>query len=175
MKAKITDFSFTIEGKQKLTFELDSDFRKQYDKLKDHDVRVKVTRYRKRRSLDANAYAWVLMDKIAEATKVDKITVYRNAIREIGGVSDLVAVADHAVDKFRANWSAKGIGWQTDVLDSKDGYKRVIVYYGSSTYDSEQMGALIDSLVQDAEALGIETRAPEEIARIKSLWAKDGS
>jgi len=36
-------------------------------------------------------------------------------------------------------------------------YKRIVVYYGSSTYDTKQMSALIDSLVQDAQALGIET------------------
>jgi low affinity Fe/Cu permease len=39
----------------------------------------------------------------------------------------------------------------------------VILYYGSSSYDTAQMSALIDSLVQDAQALGIETRSPNEI------------
>lgn len=172
MKARLIDLTLTLDRRQRLVVELGDDFRKKFAELKDHDVRVEVKRYRKRRSLDANSYCWVLADKIAQATGVDKSTVYREAIKEIGGVSDIIAVTDDALDKFRDGWSKQGVGWQTEVLDSKDGYKRVIVYYGSSTYDSKQMAALIDNLAQDAQALGIETLPPHEIARLNSLWGE---
>ena len=170
MKARLTDLTFTLTGKQRLVLELEDDFRKRFAELKEHDVRVEVKRYRKRRSLDANSYCWVLADKIAQATGVDKSTIYRQAIKEIGGVSDIIAVTDDAVDKFREGWAHEGVGWQTEILDSKPGYKRIVVYYGSSTYDTKQMSALIDSLVQDAQALGIETLPPAEIARLNSQW-----
>jgi len=170
VKARLTELTFTLTGKQRLVLELEGDFRQKFAELKDRDVRVEVKRWRKRRSLDSNAYAWVLMDRIAQATGVPKTEVYRQAIREIGGVSDIVAVPDNAVDKFREGWSKQGIGWQTEILDSKPGYKRIVVYYGSSTYDTKQMSALIDSLVQDAQALGIETLPPAEIARLNSQW-----
>ena len=172
MKGRLLDLSFTLNGKQRLVIELDDDFRQDFAALKDHDVRVEIKKWRKKRSLDANAYAWVLIDKIAQATRVPKTEVYRQAIREIGGVSDIVAVPDNAVDKFREGWSKQGIGWQTEILDSKPGYKRIVVYYGSSTYDTKQMSALIDSLVQEAQALGIETLPPHEIARLNSLWGE---
>lgn len=172
MKGRLLDLSFTLNGKQRLVIELDDDFRQDFAGLKEHDVSIEVKRWRKKRSLDANAYAWVLMDKIAQATGVPKTEVYRQAIREIGGVSDIVAVPDNAVDKFREGWSKQGIGWQTEILDSKPGYKRIVVYYGSSTYDTQQMAALIDSLVQEAQALGIETLPPHEIARLNSLWGE---
>jgi hypothetical protein len=172
MKGRLVDLTFTLNGKQRLVIELDGDFRKKFAELKEHPVRVEVKRWRKKRSLDANAYAWVLIDKIAQATGVPKTEVYRQAIREIGGVSDIVAVPDNAVDKFREGWSKQGIGWQTEILDSKPGYKRIVVYYGSSTYDTKQMSALIDSLVQEAQALGIETLPPHEIARLNSLWGE---
>lgn len=170
MKGRLLDLSFTLNGKQRLVIELDDDFRQDFAGLKEHDVSIEVKRWRKKRSLDANAYAWVLIDKIAQATGVPKTEVYRQAIREIGGVSDIVAVPDNAVDKFREGWSKQGIGWQTEILDSKPGYKRIVVYYGSSTYDAKQMSALIDSLVQEAQALGIETLPPAEIARLNSQW-----
>jgi len=170
MKGRLLDLSFTLNDKQRLVIELDDDFRKGFAELKEHDVSIEVKRWRKKRSLDANAYAWVLIDKIAQATGVPKTEVYRQAIREIGGVSDIVAVPDNAVDKFREGWSKQGIGWQTEILDSKPGYKRIVVYYGSSTYDTKQMSALIDSLVQEAQALGIETLPPAEIARLQSQW-----
>ena len=170
MKGRLLDLSFTLNGKQRLVIELDDDFRQDFAALEGHDVRVEIKKWRKKRSLDANAYAWVLIDKIAQATGVPKTEVYRQAIREIGGVSDIVAVPDNAVDKFREGWSKQGIGWQTEILDSKPGYKRIVVYYGSSTYDTKQMSALIDSLVQEAQALGIETLPPAEIARLNSQW-----
>ena len=55
-------------------------------------------------------------------------------------------------------------------MTANRGYKRIVVYYGSSTYDTKQMSALIDSLVQEAQALGIETLPPAEIARLNSQW-----
>jgi hypothetical protein len=171
MRGRLVDLSFSLNGKQRLTIELDDDFRKSYAELHDSDVRIKITKYRKRRSLDANAYCWVLIDKIAQATGVDKTTVYREAIKEIGGVSDIVCVQNDAVDKLREGWQAHGLGWQTDVMPSKiEGCTNVVLYYGSSTYDTKQMSALIDSLVQEAQALGIETLPPAEIARLNSQW-----
>ena len=123
-----------------------------------------MAKHRERRSLDANAYAWVLIDRIAEKKRIPKEEVYRNAIREIGGVSDLVCVQDRAVKRLREQWDRKGIGWHSETMESKlPGCTVVILYYGSSSYDTAQMSALIDSLVQDAQALGIETRSPKEI------------
>lgn len=54
------------------------------------------------------------------------------------------------------------------------GCVNVILYYGSSVYDSRQMAALIDKIVQDCHAVGIETRTPEEIASIMEQWEARG-
>lgn len=173
MKGRLLDLSFTLNGKQRLVIELDDDFRQDFAGLKEHDVSIEVKRWRKKRSLDANAYAWVLIDKIAQATGVPKTEIYRKAIREIGGVSEIVCVRTEAVDKLREGWEAHGLGWQTDVMPSKiEGCTNVVLYYGSSTYDTQQMAALIDSLAQEAQALGIETLPPHEIARLNSLWGE---
>ena len=51
-----------------------------------------LVRRKPRRSLDANAYAWALIDKLAAATNLSKVEVYREAIRDIGGVSEVVCV-----------------------------------------------------------------------------------
>ena len=96
--------------------------------------------------------------------------MYRHAIKEIGGVSTTVCVQDMAGDRLREGWEKNGIGWQTDTLNSRsDGCTNVILYYGSSVYDSKQMARLIDSLVQEAEGLGIPTY-PEEAERMKRQW-----
>lgn len=167
MKGRIKDYSFSFDGHQRVTFELDEDFRQTFEDLKETDVDITVKKYRKRRSLDANAYAWVLVDKIAEKRSMTKTEVYRSAIREIGGVSDIVCVQDKAVEQLISAWKRNGLGWQAETMPSKiPNCTRVILYYGSSTFDTKQMSLLIDSLVQDAKAIGIETM-PEE--QLKSL------
>ena len=166
-KGRLTDLSLTLDGNQRLTIQLDDDFRQQYEDLKDTEIDLTVTKHRERRSLNANAYAWVLIDKIAEKKRLKKDDVYRNAIREIGGVSDVVCVQNKAVRRLCESWNKKGIGWQTETLESKiPGCTVVVLYYGSSCYDTAQMSALISSLVQDAQTIGIETRSPKEIAML---------
>lgn len=130
-----------------------------------------LVKTKKRRSLDANAYAWVLVDKIASAIRLPKEEIYQNAIKGIGGVSDIVCVKDEAVDKLRQNWSKNGLGWQTETIPSKiAGCTNVVLYYGSSSYDAKQMGALIDRLIEDARALDIETMPPDRLEAMLSAW-----
>lgn len=143
-----------------------------FDDLKEVPVNIEVKKASKMKSRDANAYCWVIIDKIAEKTGIRKSEVYRHAIKEIGGVSTTVCVQDKAVDRLREGWEKNGIGWQTDTLKSRiDGCTNVILYYGSSVYTSQQMSRLIDSLVQEAEGLGIPTY-PEETERMKAQWGK---
>ena len=167
MKCRILDLAVLVGGKQRLTIELDGDFREQFDKLHDTDCEVSVKKFRNKRSLDANAYAWVLIDKIARAKHLTKKEVYRNAIRDIGGVSDTVSIRKQAFPRLQAEWNSKGIGWQVDDIGSRiPGWTNAILYYGSSSYDSSQMSSLIDSLIQDATALGIEVKSEAEITSL---------
>ena len=52
-----------------------------------------------------------------------------------------------------------------------EGCTNVILYYGSSVFDSKQMSDLISSLVQDAESLGIPTITDEQAERMIGKWA----
>ena len=132
-----------------------------------------VREYRKKRSLDANAYFWVLCDKLAEATNQPKEAVYRESIRNIGGNSTIVRVSTVAADKLRENWHKNGLGWVSDELPCRFlGYTNVVLYYGSSTYDTAQMSRLIDNIVQDCRAVGIETLPPEKLEALKDAWAR---
>lgn len=130
-----------------------------------------LTKAKKKRSLDANAYFFVLADKIAAVAGIPKSEVYRHAIKEAGGNSDVVCVMNEAVDAFCAGWESNGLGWQTERVPSKrPNCTNVIVYYGSSTYDTATMSRLIDLVVQDAKALGIETLPPDKLAGLLDAW-----
>lgn len=57
-----------------------------------------------------------------------------------------------------------GIAWFTEIVDIAENDKIVVnAYYGSSSYNSKQMSRLIENLVQDCQAVGIETKSVEEI------------
>lgn len=175
LTGKISNLSFSfIDGKPLLTFELYErrSALEMVENLKDAEkLSINISKFKKKRSLDANAYAWVLISKIAEKTNVATNEVYRSTIKEIGGNSDTVCIQDHAVNQLCAGWRRNGIGWVTDTMPSKlEGCTNVILYYGSSTYDSEQMSRLISILKQDCDALGIETKSPAELASLLESW-----
>lgn len=173
MQSRLIDLTIGLNGKQRLMVELDGDFRQEFDKYKDVDIDLTVKKYRHKRSLEANAYAWVLIDKIAQSMHLSKTAVYRNAIREIGGVSVTVSVRKDAVNQLQDEWSSRGIGWQLEDIGSKiPGWTNVILYYGSSSYDTAQMSDLIESLVQEAQGLGIETKTKEEIESLLKEYGK---
>lgn len=163
--------------KPTISFEINerNDFERMVDDLKDKEkLSIEVKPYREKRSLDANAYFFVLVDKLSQKLNIPKTEIYRNAIKEIGGVSETVCVRESAVERLCEGWSKNGLGWQTDTFPSKiEGCTNVILYYGSSTYDKEQMARLIENIVQDCQAVGIETRTPEEIANLISLWGSN--
>ena len=130
-----------------------------------------IVKAKKKRSLDANAYLWALIGKISAAVGIPSDEVYRHAIREAGEYTPLPIRSD-AIDEFSRIWSAHGTGWFVDILDDSKlaGYKLVRAYNGSSTYDTKQMSRLIDYVVQDAKALGIETLTDRELSLIKEGW-----
>lgn len=161
-------------GKPTISFEVNeqNDFRQMVDDLKECEkLSIEVKPFRQRRSLDANAYCWVLIDKLAEKMGESKETIYRQYITNIGGNSEIVCVLNKAVERLCEGWRRNGIGWQTQTFESQiRGCTNVILYYGSSVYDSAQMAKLLDLIIQDCKELGIPTETPSEIARLKSMW-----
>jgi hypothetical protein len=167
MIGRLRDLTFGANGEQHVTVTVKSDFRERFDELKDTDIDVEIKKHRKKRSLDANAYAWVLIDRLAAVLSLDKAAVYKEAIKSIGGVSEVVCVKERAAEKLISAWETHGIGWQTETFKSKlDGCVNVTLYYGSSTYDTKQMSLLIDRLVSEAKELSIETLSPDELRRL---------
>lgn len=143
-----------------------------FDELKSKEkLTFKIGRYTESRTNDANRYFWALCEKLAEKLNVTKIEVYLTSIREVGVFYD-DEIEPEKVQHRRKAWEMIGTGWLTERVDfSADGNKEVIrFYYGSSSYNKKQMSRLIDNVVQDCQALGIETRTPEQIANLISLW-----
>jgi hypothetical protein len=162
-------------GKPLLTLEVNEDkstLQNMYEELGGADrLSIKIGKFTKKRSLDANAYCWTLISRLAEKLNIPKTDIYRSAIREIGGNSDTVCVQDKAVQSLRDGWERNGIGWMTETMPSKiEGCTNVVLYYGSSTYDTAQMSRLINIIVEDCRLQGIETKSKEELDSLLGRW-----
>jgi hypothetical protein len=165
------DLTIGLTGKQRVTIEVDGDLRPEYERLRESDVSVDLKKFRQKRSLDANAYCWTMLDKLAAVTGTGKTALYRNYIRDVGGNSETVCVVNKAAQKLREGWEHNGLGWVTETIPSKlEGCTNVVLYYGSSTYDTAQMSRLIDLLVQECRQQGIETLPPHKLAAMVEEW-----
>lgn len=132
-----------------------------------------VKEHKQKRSLNANSYAWTLLDKLAEKLNMAKTDIYKAYIKEIGGNSDIVCCIDKAVDDLCRAWEGRGIGWLTEREESKlEGCTNIRLYYGSSVYDTAQMSRLINLIVEDCKTYGIETLTPEELDRMNEEWGR---
>lgn len=134
---------------------------------------AEIKEFRKKRSLDANSYAWVLMNKLADKLNMGVRDIYRHYIQDIPNNSETICVQDSAVDKLRTGWEHNGLGWCSDVTASKlPGCTNVVLYYGSSTFDQHQMGIMLDLIIADCKQVGIETLTPAELARMNLEWGE---
>lgn len=170
MKGKIAGLSLTLDQKQLLTIELDNDFRTQYEELKGKDITVEIKLFKKKRSLDANAYLWTLINKIALAVGSSSIEVYKEYVRKMG-VQTVTPIQDKAVDTWIFAWNSKGIGWCCDILgESKiSGYTNVINYYGTSVYNTQEFTCILNEVIEDCKGLGIDTYTPNIRAIYESM------
>ena len=131
-----------------------------------------IKEYRERRSLDANAYMWVLVGKLSGKLGLPPEEIYRAAIRDVGDNYEVMPVRNDALERWKAIWQSNGLGWLCEEIGPSklDGYTNVRNFYGSSAYDKAQMSRLIDNIVQDCKVQCIETLTPAELARLTEEW-----
>lgn len=144
------------------------------DKYRGKKMKVEIKEDRAGRSLNANAYCWVLCDKIAsvKGLMVKKTDVYKQAVRDYG-VTDIAMFSTEKLDQLIAAWRSQGYGNDVDVIGPSKEHPEftfIRLFLGSSQYDTKEMSVFLDGLVADAQELGLETKTPDEIERIKQLW-----
>ena len=73
LKSVVKDW---VTGRFQITFEVIQDISSQIQSLQDKQLRITAKQWREKRSLDANAYYWVLIAKLAEAMHISKPRAY---------------------------------------------------------------------------------------------------
>lgn len=129
------------------------------------DLRVKLTKWSEKRSLDANSYLWVLCTKLAEVHNSSKDEIYEECIQKYGYVDDppiVVTVKSHVdMSTIDGHWK---------LIRSNGEYSGYMRIRGSSTYTKSEMAHFLDMVVQDAKDSGVETLTPAELERMKNDW-----
>lgn len=162
-------------GKAIITLMLDIKDLEEIEKLSLLEkITITIKKFFKKRSLDANAYCWVLCDKIAkelckDGTVITKEKIYQDVILQIGTFQPLI-IEEKAYENFKRIWEKQGLGFLIQEVSRKDKCVKVHCYYGSSTYDSKEMSLLIELLVELAKSLSIETKTQAEINSLLELW-----
>ena len=155
-------------NKPTITFQINEkhDFEMIVDDLKDCEkLSIEVKQYREKRSLNANAYAWLLIGKIADVLRAGKDEIYFRMLKRYGQ-SELISVLSHIpIEHYVKYYEAAG---ESELKGKMFTHYRV--YKGSSEFDSREMSIFIDGVVSEAKELGIQTETPEQLAKIKFLW-----
>jgi hypothetical protein len=138
--------------------------------LKEKPYICDIKPYKKRRSLDANAYFHVLVDKIAKALKKSTDEIKVQMVFDYGTIASddrglkagFKALKEIPITQYFKY--AKPIG---ECIENGKAFVKYLIYKETHTLDSSEMATLIDGTIQEAKQLGIETLTPIEIENLK--------
>ena len=171
MKAKLHNLVYDTDGYPIISFKTNEDVRDIYAEWENEVLEVTIKEYKPKRSKDANAYFWELCSKLSAKLQIPKEEIYRNLIKGVGDNMLVGCFKTEEIPKVQKDWQGKGLGWVTEVFESKiKGCTNILLYEGSSAYDTAQMSRLIDLCITECKQQGIETLPPDELKRLVEEW-----
>ena len=171
LSGKIKDLAIDfLTGKATLTLAINEEqaAKNLFDELHEADrLSIKIDKWREKRSLNANNYAWKLMTEIGNILRASKDDIYLEMLKRYGQ-SEIISVLSHIpIGEYVKYCEEAG----ETTLNGKL-FKHYKVYKGSSEFDTREMSIFLDGVVDEAKCLGIQTETPDQIARLKSLWGE---
>ena len=158
-----TQITFTVNEKSELQY---------LDAIKDCEkLDIEAKKHREKRSLNANAYCWHLLQEIAEAVHSDKWSVYLECLRKYSRAFTHIIVKPNAVEAVK-ELCRTCIDLGEISVNGMKGHQ-LQIYYGSSTFDTKEMSVFLDGIVSECKELGIETMTPADLEVMKSAWQKE--
>lgn len=156
-------FRDIVTGKWNLTFSTDQNVAEAAQILSGKDIDVKLKRHKEKRSLDANAYYWCLLTKLARIHGWSNAEAHNRMLRDYGQYEQvegqLIAVPLPDTDQTEREVLSKmeyHLALSPKVTIMKGETKRVyLLLRGSSTYNTEEMARLISGLIEECRYSGI--------------------
>lgn len=122
-------------------------------------VEIFIKDPREKRSLDANAYFWLIVGKIADKLRASKEEVYKLMLERYG--QSVTITVRKGCDITKAGFKYYEV-LKDGLINGKE-FTAYRVFIGSSQYDTKQMSVLIDGAVQEAKELGIDVELEDFI------------
>ena len=135
----------------------------------DKNKKFEIKEYHKKRSLNANAYAWALIGKVANVLRSSKDEIYLEMLKKYGQSEIVSVLSDINVTGYFKYFEEIA----TVKLQGKN-FTHYKVFKGTSEYNTAEMAVFIDGVISEADELGIDTLPPDEVKKIKSLWGEHG-
>lgn len=144
-------------------------------KQKLYVLTVKV--FRKKRSQDANAKLWALLNEMSVLLHLPPEEIYQGYIPDVGGNFCIVPVMPDDIPQWERDWCKGHIGRMVDDMgpcrtEALKGYHNLKLYRGSSEYDTAQFSRLLEMVMEDCRQLGIETLSEREKSLLLEEWEK---
>lgn len=164
-KGKISSaFRDIVTGKWNLTFSTDQNVEEAAQIFSGKDIDVKLKQHKEKRSLDANAYYWCLLTKLARIHGWSNAEAHNRMLRDYGQYEQvegqLIAVPLPDTDQTEREVLSKieyHLALSPKVTIMKGETKRVyLLLRGSSTYNTEEMARLISGLIEECRYSGIQ-------------------
>lgn len=163
-KGKLSSmFRDIVTGKWNLSFSTDQNIAEAAQTFSGKDIDVKLKQHREKRSLDANAYYWCLLTKLAKIHGWSNAEAHNRMLRDYGQYErvegQLIAVPLPDTDQTEREVLSKmeyHLALSPKVTVMKGETKRVyLLLRGSSTYNTEEMARLISGLIEECRYSGI--------------------
>jgi hypothetical protein len=171
MNIKKADLRLSINGDPELLLTVDGDksfLSELIKKANEKPYTVEIEPLKKKRSLDANGYLWVLLQKIAEALHTTKDEIYLEMLSRYGVFTHIV-VKPNVVERVKDEWrTVRELGEVT--INGKTGIQ-LQCFFGSSTYDQKEFAHLLDGTISEAKEIGVDTASQAETERMIREWA----
>lgn len=157
--------------KVQITLSIIEEPTEQLDELiKAEKLSIRIKKYRKKRSLDANGYLWALCTEIANHPDIrsSKDEIYEDMLQKYGylykddeGYITITVKSIVDMTKIDGHWKFYGTNGK---------FSSYMKIKGSSEYDSAEMAHFLDMVIQEAKELGIETLPPKKLERMLEQW-----
>ena len=159
-----------------LQMELPCDMSEEINSLQNYlakGKRITVTIKREGRSKDANSALWHLIGEMAVKLRTTKQELYRELLKRYGVFTHLVVKKD-AVEALARLWNGAVVELGEIPMRNNQIGVQLQVYYGSSTYDTQQFSRLLDGAISEAEEMGIHLISPKDRDLLLDAWSKKG-
>ena len=128
----------------------------------DKDKLFEIKENSKHRTLTQNAYAWSLINELANKLNISKEDMYLKMLKDYGQSTILSIKQEVEINGFFKYYEIIG----ESELKGKI-FIHIKVFKGSSQFNTKEMAIFLNGIIQECESVGIPTLTEEQIKKLK--------